>query len=213
MTFNPNYVESRNVSHQEAWKGIKCGHCGSRVSSAIVAVYKYQGQASDPLSAYFVVCVACEKGSVVIGQRCYPGASFGPRIEGLPENVNDAYEEARNSMKVNAFTAAELVCRKILMHVACDKGADEGLKFVQYIDYLKDEGYVTPPMTNWVDLIRKNGNRSTHELTAPDQECAESTVMFTAELLRLVYEMESMSTKYAPAPTENEESSKTKNMT
>jgi hypothetical protein len=55
-------------------------------------------------------------------------------------------------------------------------------------------------MKAWVDLIRKRGNLATHELPATDQQRAESTVMFTAELLRLVYEMEHMARRYTSQP-------------
>jgi hypothetical protein len=55
-------------------------------------------------------------------------------------------------------------------------------------------------MKGWVGLIREHGNRATHRLEAPDQGRAESTLMFTAELLRLVYEMEHLARKYSPAP-------------
>jgi Domain of unknown function (DUF4145) len=103
-------------------------------------------------------------------------------------------------MGVGAFTAAELVCRKILMHVAADKGAKTGEPFAAYLDFLEKAGYVTPPMKGWVDLIRKHGNLATHELPAPDRKQAESTVMFTAELLRLVYEMEHMARRYLSPP-------------
>jgi hypothetical protein len=101
-------------------------------------------------------------------------------------------------MSAGAFTACELVCRKILMHVAVEKGAKEGASFSSYLKHLEGAGYVTPPMKKWVGLIRAHGNESTHRLPAPDQNRAESTLMFTAELLRLVYEMESLAEKYAP---------------
>ena len=99
-------------------------------------------------------------------------------------------------MSVNAFTAAELICRTILMHVAVDKGAPEGESFAAYLAFLETHGYVTPPMKGWVDLIRMHGNASTHKLASPDKTRAESTTMFTAELLRLVYEMDFMAKKY-----------------
>jgi hypothetical protein len=51
-------------------------------------------------------------------------------------------------------------------------------------------------MKEWVDLIRQHGNKSTHKLDSPEKERAESTVMFTAELLRLVYEMAFMAKRY-----------------
>lgn len=103
-------------------------------------------------------------------------------------------------MSINAFTAAELICRKILMHVAVDKGAKEGEPFNAYLGALESQGYITPPMKKWVDLIRKHGNDSTHKLESPDKARAESTVMFTAELLRIIYEMDHMASTYVPDP-------------
>ena len=86
------------------------------------------------------------------------------------------------------------------MHVAVDKGAKEGENFEKYVAYLESSGFVTPPMKPWVDLIRQHGNKATHLLEDPDKTRAESTLMFTAELLRLVYEMEYMSKQYGPQP-------------
>lgn len=99
-------------------------------------------------------------------------------------------------MKANAFTASELLCRKILMHIAVEKAAPEGKPFVFYLDHLERAGYVTPPMKGWVNAIRANGNEATHAIAAPSKERAESTVMFTAELLRLTYEMEYLAGKF-----------------
>ena len=108
------------------------------------------------------------------------------------------YQEARRCMGVSAYTAADLLCRKILMHVAVDKGAKPGKTFAEYLTHLADAGYVTPPMAPWVDLIRQHGNQATHELPPSNQQRAESTVMFTAELLRLVYEMGHVAQRYLP---------------
>jgi Domain of unknown function (DUF4145) len=68
-----------------------------------------------------------------------------------------------------------------------------------YLGALESAGYITPPMKRWVDLIRKHGNDSTHKLESPDNARAESTVMFTAELLRIIYEMDHMASTYVPA--------------
>ena len=139
----------------------------------------------------------CGNGSVLAKDgNVYPGVPFGPNIDGLPEDVLDAYKEARNCMTVNAFTSCELICRKILMHVAVEKGAKEGDMFAIYLSYLEEQGFVTPPMKGWVDLIRRHGNKATHSLESPDKKRAESTLMFTAELLRLIYEMEHISKQY-----------------
>jgi hypothetical protein len=98
---------------------------------------------------------------------------------------------------VSAFTASELICRKILMHVGVEKGAKEGLQFAEYLGHLEAAGYVTPPMKPWVDLIRRHGNQATHRLDPVTRDRAEGTLMFTAELLRLTYEMAHMAARYS----------------
>lgn len=187
-------VNRHDGSTADSWFGFTCGHCGTRVSGAVVA--SQAGGQGIPNNRW-LACTECARGLVEVDGTIFPGAKFGPAVEGLPEVVHTAYDEARNCMQASAYTAAELVCRKILMHVAADKGAPEGEPFAAYLTYLEKQGYVTPPMKGWVDLIRKHGNEATHRLAKTDRTRAESTVMLTAELLRLVYEMEHMSQKYA----------------
>jgi len=171
-----------------------CAHCNVMTSGLVVARY-YYGH-----TVIWAICNNCGHGSVYDNGVLYPNSKFGPIIEGLPKDVLNAYEEARSCFSVNAFTACELVCRKILMHVAVDKGAKEDEAFSYYLSVLEEKGYITPPMKKWVGLIRKHGGKATHLIEAPDQGRAEGTLMFTAELLRLIYEMEHMADKYIPKP-------------
>jgi len=191
MAFNGH----KNIHHfdgstSDSWHPFFCAHCNREVSGACVS-YKD--------GVRWLQCPNCGDGSVLtLDGKIYPGVPFGPRIEGLPDDVLGAYNEARNCMSVNAYTSCELICRKILMHVAVEKGAEEGTSFADYISYLQGKGYVTETMKEWVDLIREHGNRATHEIETPEKGRAESTLMFTAELLRLIYEMEYMAKRYAP---------------
>jgi hypothetical protein len=82
-------------------------------------------------------CTNCGHGSIVFGTEVIPGALFGPKIEVLPNDVADAYLEARRCMSVVAYTSAELICRKVLMQVAVEKGAREGDSFANYLSYLE----------------------------------------------------------------------------
>ncbi|WP_179255692.1 DUF4145 domain-containing protein [Streptomyces sp. SS07] len=126
----------------------------------------------------------------------FPGPKVGGDVLGLPSDVEQAYEEARSCAGVNAYTATEVMCRKILMHVAVDKGAESGKAFAFYLSYLSDKGYVTPPMRPWVDEIRKNGNVAVHEIPATDPKRALGTLIFTEQLLRMVYMMEHLAARY-----------------
>lgn len=175
-------------STSEAWFEYKCGHCDAKVSGAVVAYHE---------NIKWILCPNCGNGSVCDEKgNIHPGVAFGPHITGLPNDIKEAYEEARRSMSLSAFTGSELICRKILMYVAVEKGAKEGESFAFYLDHLEKVGYITPPMKEWVDLIRKHGNIAAHILEKPNQNRAESTLMFTAELLRIVYEMEYLAKQY-----------------
>jgi hypothetical protein len=122
----------------------------------------------------------------------------GANLLGLPEDVGRAYGEARSTASVNAWTATEMMCRKILMHVAVDKGAKDGQTFAGYLTYLQEKGFVSPVMSGWVDLIRKHGNEAVHELPEVTEDRGRSTLMFTEQLLRTTYEMDALARRYAP---------------
>lgn len=186
------YIRTYDGSTDDAWLRYTCAHCGSIVMGFVIASYPH----NSPPTIKWLQCPNCKGGSVLVGEKIHPGSAFGPQIEGLPQPISDAYQEARNCMSVNAFSACELICRKILMHVAVEKGAKAGDTFANYISFLEQKGFVTPPMKGWVELIKDHGNKATHRLEAPDKERAESTLMFTAELLRLIYEMDHISKRY-----------------
>ena len=187
------YITKHDGSDRASWYSYTCGYCNTKISGAVVCGY----YPSPIHTIKWLLCPNCGDGSVLaLDGNVYPGVPFGPNIEGLPDNILEAYKEARSCMSVNAFTSCELICRKILMHVAVEKGANEGDSFINYLSYLEGKGFITPPMKNWVDLIRQHGNKATHLLESPDKKRAESTIMFTAELLRLIYEMEHISKKY-----------------
>jgi hypothetical protein len=195
------YVSHPDTRESNAWEALDCGGCGRSVSAVVVA----RTSLTSGQEIRWLQCPTCGAGSVRNADgRVSPAIPFGHRLQGLPDDVERAFEEARRCMSVGGYVAAELVCRKILMHVAVEKGADEDKSFADYVSYLEAKGYVTPPMKGWVALIRTRGNEATHELTPVTMERAESTLMFTTELLRLTYEMESMAEKYAPEPAGEE---------
>ncbi|MFZ5655120.1 MAG: DUF4145 domain-containing protein [Pseudomonadota bacterium] len=201
--FGHQSISKPNGSSPDSWHPYRCGHCGRDVSGAVIA---YIGRREGGHLICWLQCPVCHDASVRSDSGAhYPGSAYGPVLEGLPAEVGDAYEEARRCLSVNANTSSEVMCRKILMHVAVDKGAEEGKTFAFYIDYLQQQGYVTPPMRGWVTLIKDHGNESNHKLASPDRPRAEGTLQFTAQLLRSVYEMEHLAQRFTklagPAPS------------
>lgn len=195
-----NFTGHANVTRpsgqtSDSWETFVCGHCGVKVTGATLARFNHRRN-DRVIANTWVLCTNCGEGSTIVNGNVYPGSVFGPDVEGLPDDVKDAYQEARRCISVNAFTACDLICRKILMHVAVEKGAEEGKTFAHYVDHLQTEGYITPPMKRWVDIIRQHGNKATHKLEPSERTRAEGTLMFTAEMLRLIYEMDFLANQY-----------------
>lgn len=113
---------------------------------------------------------------------------LGRDIKSLKDDIEHIYAEARASTKVGAYTACVLLCRKLLMHIAVEKGAQPGLGFVEYVDYLAAHHWVPPNGTAWVDQIRKKGNDANHKIVIMDQAAAAEILSFVEMLLIFMYE-------------------------
>lgn len=166
-----------------------CGFCGERVSATLA----FQTSDKDPGQRYKIrICPHCDRPSFFDGERHrVPTARFGDSVDGLPSDVATLYDEARRAVGVGAHTAAVLCCRKILMHVATEKGAPEGKSFLSYVEHLDDGHHIPTGAKAWVDYIRKKGNEANHEIVMMTKADAEGLVFFVQTLLRNVYELPS----------------------
>jgi hypothetical protein len=165
-----------------------CGYCGTDTSPnngwAATARGSHRG--------FVLICTGCNRPSFIDIdgdiQTSTPAAKMGTEVRGLPEDVAHLYDEARKCTATGAFTSAVLTCRKILMHIAVEKGAPVGLNFADYVDYLAKKGYIPPNGRDWVDHIRTKSNEANHEINIMNNGDAEDLITFTEMLLRLVYE-------------------------
>lgn len=199
-----------NHEHPRRFFDFACAYCGRQTHGAVLALVE-GSRALRPGYAVmhdrlWMMCSHCGEPSVYDARgRQWPTPEEGPEVEGLPDEVLTAYGEARSALGAGAYTACELVCRKVLMHIAVDVAkAGPGQTFASYIEALTTAGYVTPPMRPWVDRIRLNANEAAHELPQVSRERALSTLMFTAELLRLSYEMGHLVEEFTSDDTDDE---------
>jgi len=181
-------------------RGFTCGHCGRYVASE----KGLRGiDLGNQASAWLYICPKCQKVNFFDeGDIQIPGSAFGNAVDGIDEKtVEDLYEEARRCTSTNAFTAAVLCCRKLLMHIAVSKGANEGLKFIEYVEYLADNNYIPPDAKEWVDYIRNKGNEANHEIVIMTKAETEELLSFMEMLLKVIYEFPSRIKKKTP-PTQ-----------
>lgn len=160
----------------------RCGYCGFNVAS---------DRGYHHANPYFKIhiCPHCDKPTYFEGSNYQvPGVVPGNEVAHIPAELESLYREARNCCGVSAFTASVLASRKMLMNIAVKQGAKEGDKFIEYVNYLADNGFIPPNGKGWVDHIRKKGNEATHEIALMSQADAEELIAFTEMLLKFIYE-------------------------
>jgi len=168
-----------------------CGHCGSDVS-AEKAYYCSNVNGVNVAQCY--LCHDCNRPSLFFDQEQVPAPRLGISIPNLPKDINDIYDEIRQSTAANAYTAAILASRKLLMHIAVEAGAKAGESFQAYVNYLVDNHYTPPNSKGWVDKIRELGNEANHEIVIMGQVEAGDVIKFLEMILRFMYEFQ------APVP-------------
>ena len=141
-------------------------------------------------SNIIVICPYCDRPSFFnhSAEIKVPGDLPGNSVDFVPEEIEKLYNEARKAVSVQAFTAAVLSCRKILMHIAVNLGAEEQQSFFNYVQFIADQGFVPPNGREWVDHIRKRGNEANHEIVIMDKENALDLITFIEMLLVFNYE-------------------------
>lgn len=167
------------------------GYCGSFAGPSYAYQCTYQFGRTTITSGFIYICPKCNKPTFQNNkeEEQVPGIKKGNKLEYLPENIEQLYEEARICISVNATTSAVLSCRKLLMNVAVAKGAEVGKSFAYYVNYLDENHFIPPGSRDWVDHIRKKGNEATHEIPNIKQEDAVELIEFTEFLLRFAYKL------------------------
>jgi Domain of unknown function (DUF4145) len=164
-----------------------CGHCGNRVASSSGYFGSLLGIPGTIIESLHI-CPHCTRTTSFHVGIQFPGVRPGTNVLHVPPDIEKAYNEARDCMAASAYTAATMLCRKILMHVAVEEKAAENLSFKQYVDYLVANNYVPPKGRGWVDQIRDKGNGVNHELVFASLEEAKDLIGFVEMLLRFNYE-------------------------
>lgn len=171
----------------------KCPYCQQFVSSehgyTFTVTKKNDTGNKITTNGDVCICPSCSSPTILIGSTQIPGIAEERSVSYLPDDINTIYEEARTCMSHNCFTSVAMLCRKIIMNVAVEKGAKEGDKFASYIDFLESEHYTPKDSKLWVDKIRTLGNGATHKIDIISQETAKTILKFTRVLLMIMYEL------------------------
>jgi len=164
-----------------------CGHCGSNIASD-------RGYLGTDMQVgkhvYIYICHVCGSPTFFDAEGFKtPGSIYGGDVLHISDaDVSYLYDEARRCISINAFTASVMCCRKLIMHIAVSKGADENKSFKEYVDYLSKNNFIPFGSSDWVDQIRDKGNEANHEIKVMSEDDAKELLTFMEMLLKLIYE-------------------------
>jgi hypothetical protein len=164
-----------------------CGYCGNPLASEDGY---FATNSAGRVVSYIYICHKCEKPTFFDeDSKQTPGVIFGKDVLDIDdESIKNLYNEARKCTSNNSFTAAVLCCRKLLMHIAVAKGAEQNKNFIEYVEFLSEKNYIPPDAKEWVDHIRTKGNEANHEIKIMVREDAQDLLSFIEMLLKIIYE-------------------------
>ena len=171
----------------------QCGYCNNIVASEVGYKVGFHQDGSGRQTAGIYICPSCGGPTFfqITGEQ-HPDVVIGSHVKHVPEEVEKLYDEARRCTSANAYTAAVMVCRKILMHLAVEQDADKDKGFAYYVTYLSEKGFVPPHGKHWVDHIRKKSNEANHEILLMSRDDSKDIIVFIEMLLKFIYEFPSM---------------------
>ncbi|WP_051436761.1 DUF4145 domain-containing protein [Brachyspira alvinipulli] len=187
-----NYTNLKWQSIDE-YKSISfiCWNCGENIASekAYGATYYSTGYKKNFYIGLVYICHKCNAPNI-FNRDGDPiiKPPYGKNIDKLPNEIREAYNEARKCMQVGAYTAASMILRKILMNVAVSEGKEEGDTFKNYIDYLDNEGIIHKKQKGLINKVREIGNEANHEIKSVSEEDAQYIFKLIEHLLLNNYE-------------------------
>jgi len=188
---NPEEQQEAMHGISPMYRNFECGHCGRSTNGRILC-----SQTDDSNNAKILWCqCSCEHQlpTVIVvdedGQKQFPEyCQFQPG-EKWPTDLTRLYEEATRSFTACAYTSTTMVCRKILMVCACHEGADEGLQFIKYVDYIIGSVLPLPKAKSSIDAIRTIGNDANHSVAFVSRDDARRALAIVTYLLNSVYSL------------------------
>lgn len=172
---------------------LNCPYCNVRVrASSNTRIFDLE---SGAIKYHIFKCPECYM-PITIGLdgEIIPTSQILPfeDIPYVPDKIQKMYCECRRCFSNECYFAVIMVARTMIMHIAADLGARANLKFIEYVNYLETEGYISRHSRTWVDKIRELGNQYIHELEEATSEEAELAITFIMHLLINVYKLPEM---------------------
>ena len=180
---------------------VECTRCKAVVAATVNAESEgYDEESSIPLRYQFASCPNC--GGPILVERynfgfdgvndlSSPHRLYPPQQKALstqiPETIRDAFREAQRCFDASCFTAAAIMCRRVIEEVIRQQGVSSK-NLVGGLRELRSNDQIDARLFEWADLLRSIGNEAAHgvgEKIGPQD--AEDVLHFTEALADYIY--------------------------
>jgi Domain of unknown function (DUF4145) len=173
----------------------KCHGCQLKVQGRILAAMNFQDQENKKVGQVcWCICYECSQPTILIRDgRQFVTAQHPCPLEfssdkRWPADLIHLFDEASTAFSAGAFTACAMVCRKMLMVCAWDRGETDPKKnFAQNVDYICDSVLSYPAAKKSITSIRNIGNEANHKVDFVTKENARRSMEIISYMLNMIY--------------------------
>lgn len=173
-----------------------CAGCGNGVHGRIIAKATYNEDGIQLAGFVFWCLCPCSEPTVITvqtspTQRMHQSprpTEYSPGTN-WPQDLERLFREAAAAFSAEAFTACAMVCRKILMAVACKHGDQEGKSFASYVGYILSNVVPIPGARDSIDAIRQIGNEANHDVAFVSETEARRALRISTYVLNAAYSL------------------------
>lgn len=125
----------------------------------------------------------------------FPQLSCLP-LEGIPDSVQRAYEQAHKCYSASSYEACALMCRRCL-EALCKSFSISEKSLQKKLDALSGAGIIDKRLTQWAHGIRAIGNEAAHDTEIElSKDDARDALDFTEALLMYVFALNARFTAF-----------------
>jgi len=175
-----------------------CAACGKETHGRVIARMIYAQPEKNHQGTNFWCLCTCGEPTVLKAEtapydrtfQAPRGVEFKPG-ENWPPDLEKLFHEASASFSAGAFTGSAMICRKILMVVACKHGDDEGKTFKEYVEFIIRNVVPIPTAKQSIDAIRQIGNEANHDVAFVNEPDARRAMGIVRYVLNAAYSLPS----------------------
>ena len=174
----------------------ECAKCEVSVDAVVEGRYSYCEDDFTPETTILLArCPRCsspivieydEISTISSPRQIYPLLDR-PISRAVPESIRSGFTEARACLRVHAYTATALMCRRTIEAVAVDHAVKERT-LADSLRVMKERGIIEHRLFEWAEALRLVGNEAAHEVERDIHgQDAIDAVEFTSAILEYLY--------------------------